>query len=73
MPEIDIFKQAEFSQFQMALDFGMKRLQASGIGAVPRKAEPITFKDEEILWRKRILGDSTPQSLFDTVLYMNGL
>ena len=32
-----------------------------------------TFEDEEILWRKRILGDSTPQSLLDTMVYMNRL
>ena len=55
----------------MVLDSEMKRLQALGIGAVQRKAEPITFEDEEILWSKRILGDNTPQSLLDTMLYMN--
>ena len=57
----------------MVLDSEMKRLQASGIGTAQRKAESITFEDEEILWRKRILGDSTPQSLLDTMLHMNGL
>ena len=49
MPEIDIFKQAGFSRFRMVLDSEMKRLQASGIRTAQRKAEPITFKDEEIL------------------------
>ena len=43
MPEIDIFKQAGFSQFQMVLDSEMKSLQASGIGTAQRKAKPITF------------------------------
>ena len=51
----------------------MKRLQASGIGTAQRQAEPITFEDEKILWRIRILGDSTPQCLLDTMLYMNRL
>ena len=73
MPELDIFKQAGFSRFRMVLDSEMKRLQASGIGTVQKKAEPITFEEEEILWQKKILGDSTPQSLLDTMLYMNGL
>ena len=73
MPEIDIFKQAGFSRFRMVLDSEIKRLQTSGIGTAQRKAQPITFEDEEILWRKKILGDSTPQSLLDTMLYMNGL
>ena len=57
----------------MVLDSEMKRLQASGIGTAQRQAEPITFEDEKILWRIRILGDSTPQCLLDTMLYMNGL
>ena len=43
----------------MILDSEMKRLQASGIGTAQRKAEPITFENEEILWRRKILGDST--------------
>ena len=73
MPEIDIFKCAGFSWFRMILDAEMKRLQTSGIGTAQRKTKPITFEDEEILWRKRILGDSNPQSLLDTMLYMNRL
>ena len=56
----------------MVLDSEMKKLQASGIGTAQSKPELITFEDEEILWRKKILGDSTPQSLLDTMLYMNG-
>ena len=52
----------------MVLDSEMKRLQATA----QRKAEPITPEDEENLCRKRILGDSTLQSLIDTMLYING-
>ena len=59
MPQIDIFKDSGFSQFRMVLDAEMKRLQSAGIGAVHRKAEPITFEEEEILWQKGILGDHT--------------
>ena len=73
MPEFDIFEQAGFSRFRMVLDSEMKRLQALGIGTAQRKTKSITFEDEEILWRKKILGDSTPQSLLDTMLYINGL
>ena len=57
----------------MVLDSEMKRLQASWIGIVQQKAEPITFEEEEILWQKGNPGDRTPQSLLDTMLYMNGL
>ena len=73
MPTIDIFKDPGFSQFRMVLDAEMKRLQSAGIGAVHRKAEPITFEEEEILWQKGVLGDHNPESLVNTMVYMNGL
>lgn len=73
MPEIDFFRNEGFSRFRQVLDSEMKRLQVAGIGTMQRKAEPITFEEEEILWQKGILGGSTPQSLLDTMLYMNGL
>ena len=38
-----------------------------------KKAEPITFEEEKILSEKGILGERTPQSLLDTMVYMNGL
>ena len=72
MPGIDIFK-VDFSQFWMVLDSEMKRLQAAGIGIIQKKAEPITIEEEEILWEKGIVGDATPQSLLDTMLYINWL
>ena len=70
---IDVFKKKEFLQFRMVLDSEMKRLQASGIGTTRRKADPLAFEEEEILWEKQILGGSTPQSLLNTMIYMNGL
>ncbi len=51
----------------------MKRLQAAGIGSAQRKAEPISFDEEELLWQKGILGAGSPQSLVNTMFYMNGL
>ena len=72
-PELDIFKDKELVQFRVVLDSEMKRLQGLGIGTAQRKAEPITFEEEELLWQKGILGDSSPQSLLDTMFYMNGL
>ena len=72
-PELDIFKDKELVQFRAVLDSEMKRLQGLGIGTAQRIAEPITFEEEELLWQKGILGDSSPQSLLDTMFYMNGL
>ena len=43
------------------------------MGAGQRKAEVISYEDEELIWEKGILGDNNPQSLLDTMLFMNGL
>ena len=51
----------------------MKRLQRTGLGSRRRKAEPLTEAEEDILWENGLLGDSTPQSLVNTILVMNGL
>lgn len=72
-PAIDVFKDAEFAEFRRCLDSEMKRLQRAGLGSRRRKAEPLTPAEEEMLWKKGLLGDGTPQSLVDTILVMNGL
>ena len=51
----------------------MKRLQVVGLGTGQRKAEVTSFEDEELIWEKGILGDNNPQSLLDTMLFMNYL
>ena len=50
----------------------MKRLQSQGIGTEKRQADILT-EDEELLSKKGLLGDATPQSLLDTVVFYNGL
>ena len=72
-PSVDFFKDSSFAELRMTLDAEMKRLQRSGLGSKKKKAEPITPEEEEIMWKKGILGESTPQALVDTMLYMNGL
>ena len=51
----------------------MKRLQASGVGSKKKQAEPLSHEDVELLWSKKLLGDAIPQSLLDTIVFMNGL
>ena len=36
-----------------------------------RQAEPITVEEENKLWEKGVLGESDPQTLLDTVLFLN--
>ena len=38
-----------------------------------RQAEAITEDEEELLWKEKILGDHSPQSLLNTIIYMNSL
>ena len=72
-PHIDIFRDEEFAEFRASLDAEMKRLQSQGIGSKKRQAEILTEDEEESLWQKGLLGDATPQSLLDTVVFYNGL
>ena len=72
-PGLDFFKDADFDKFRYSLDAEMKRLQSNGVGSKRRQAEPLTEEEEEILWQKGLLGDSSPQTLLDTMLFMHGL
>ena len=72
-PQVDFFKDPEFATFRSSLDAEMKRLQAQGIGSKKKQAEVLTEEEEDLLWEKGLLGDSTPQSLLDTMVYCNGL
>ena len=68
-PELDISKDPKFCEFRGTLDAEMKRLQEQGVGPVKRQAETLTEADEETLWKKGLLGDLTPQSLVDTMVF----
>ena len=70
---VDFFKDKGFSKFFNVLDSELKRLQVVGFGAGQRKAEVISYEDEELIWEKGILGDDNPKSLLNTMLFMNGL
>ena len=72
-PELDFFTDPEFSALKSSLDSEMKRLQSQGIGSQKRQAESLTIEDEDILWEKGLLGDSSPQTLLDTIVFCNGL
>ena len=72
-PEIDFFNDKGFAEFKTVLDAEMKKLKAAGICTPRRKSEPLSAKDEELLWEKGILGDHTPQALLNAVFYLNGI
>lgn len=72
-PDLDFFKDREFAGFRLTLDAEMKNLRAQGLGTSPKQAEPITETEQECLWAKNVLGDQTPKSLLDTMVFMCGL
>ena len=72
-PSIDFFCDSNFTSFKTSLDAEMKRLQSKGVGSCSKQAEILTEEEEELLWERGLLGDSTPQSLLNTMIYCNGL
>ena len=51
----------------------MKTLQQNGLGSKRHQAEPLSQEGKEILWKKGLLGDHSPQALLNTMVFMNGL
>ena len=70
-PALDFFKDPEFADFRASIDAEMKHLQAAALGSQRKQAEPLTREEVEILWEKGLLGDGNPQSLVDTMLFMD--
>ena len=71
--DLDFFKDPAFAEFRGTLDAEMKRIQSLGIGTKRRQAEPLTCEEEEMLWQTGQLGDHSPQTLVDTMVFMNGM
>ena len=73
-PEVKLVNgDPHFYEVYQTLDAEMKRLKSMGLGAVKKQAEPITEEEEELLWSKGLLGDHSPRSLVNTMVYMCGL
>ena len=51
----------------------MKRLRALGLGVKKKQAEPITVEEIDLLWEKGFLGDTNPQQLLGTMLFLYGV
>ena len=72
-PSLDFFSQSEFSDFKASLDSEMKRLQGKGAGSQKRQAEILTEEEEDHLWKEGLLGDGSPQSLLNSIVFYNRL
>ena len=58
-PNIDFFKDPDFSEFRASLNAEMKRLQGDGIGSKKKLAEVLTREEENKLREMGLLGDAS--------------
>ena len=72
-PQVNLFCDCDFHDFRASLNAEMKKLEREGVEAKKRQAEVLTEANEELMWSKGLLGDTTPQSLLDTVIFYNRL
>ena len=62
---------SRFKCFQKILDSRMRKLYSDGLGtSIKQKADPITPKKEDELWKTDQLGDSTAEALLQTVFFL---
>ena len=60
-----------FYEFRQALSERMSELTKQGVGTTTKQAEPISEESENMLWNKGLLGDSSSNSILNTVFFYN--
>ena len=70
---LNLFKDDAFHHFREVLDTACKNSSKAGTSCSTRKAEVISESEEEIMWSQKVLGDKDPETLIQTLLYLNGL
>ncbi len=63
----------EFNNLRNTVDNIMKRRSMEKIAQKVKRSEPITMTDEEEMWDFGVLGEESPDSLCNTVMYLIGL
>ena len=63
----------EFSKTRDALKAKQRDLKSQGKGSKPHKASPINDEEVETLYSMRLLGNYTPNSMLNTLWYLNTL
>ncbi len=59
--------------FRNILDNWMKQLSKHSVVRERQQAKPITIEEENAMWELGVLGDDTPEKLFNTLLYLISL
>ena len=71
-PDLNVFTDPAFKHFQDCLDAEMKRLTGMGVGSKVKKAQAFSEQEETQLWNLRLLGDSSPKGLLDSMVFLIG-
>lgn len=71
-PEINLWTDYNFKGFQDSLDGEMKRLTSQGVGVIKKQAEAFSREEENLLWEKKLLGDSDAYTLLNTLVFLIG-
>ncbi|XP_061170897.1 zinc finger MYM-type protein 2-like [Saccostrea echinata] len=64
-------KNSQFYEFRKSLGARMAELTVQGVGTSTKQAEPISEEAENVLWEKGLLGNSTGESMLNTVFFYN--
>ena len=70
---IGIYKDPKFMYFRSVFNSVLKDLHQEGVGTSKKQASVISVELEEKLWNDGILGDGTPQTLLDTLVFCLGM
>ncbi len=70
---VHFLQELQFVKLRNTLDNQMKVLSKDGFITAKNKAAVITLSQENTMWADGILGDSTPQKLLFTLMYLLGL
>ena len=68
-----LLEDEQFKQFKYVLDNTMKDRAHRCIDVVKKQASVISYKSQNKMWAKGILGGNDPQQLLNTVLYLVGI
>ena len=60
-----------FNEFRRARSARMSEPTKQGVGTTTKQAEPVGEESENMLWNKGLLGDSSSNSILNTVFFYN--
>ncbi len=71
--EYKFLEDPDFQPVKNTLDNRMKELSQKGVVTAKKQSQPLMHSEEEKLWELGLLGDSNPEQLLNTVIYLLGV